>query len=158
MTTVYDLGIYGIKKGMYFRNKESVTVLYYEITSELSQGFNAYYFDVTIHYNDDTTSLTRWFDYEISAITFISNYEFITEDINTYKPEEPKKTCWHTNKKKVILINTSGYWYCPDCKMDLGNLTEDEFYLAVKEQFGGKECKRAPEMNRWKAKPKRKTR
>lgn len=38
-------------------------------------------------------------------------------------PPIPKKAkCKHENKKKVIISANLKYWFCPDCKADLGDI------------------------------------
>jgi hypothetical protein len=37
------------------------------------------------------------------------------------KWNEQKSVCSHKNKYKNILSNTLKFWYCPDCKKDLGD-------------------------------------
>lgn len=32
------------------------------------------------------------------------------------------KLCQHSNKRKAIISKTLKYWYCPDCKKDVGDL------------------------------------
>ena len=137
MTTVSDIGFYGLKTGMQFRDLESNSVDYYEII-ESDSPLNI---DVECHTIMGNTFNETWYDYEITLNSIIGKYVLI-EEVKIPNPSY----CYHTNKKKVILVNTSGYWLCPDCQKDLGNLSYEELMTAVKEQFGGKECKRAPEM------------
>lgn len=44
------------------------------------------------------------------------------KELSLAKAPEPmaELVCQHTNKRKVAMISSS-YWYCPDCKKDLGN-------------------------------------
>lgn len=32
------------------------------------------------------------------------------------------KLCNHLNKRKVFISHNLKYWYCPDCKTDVGDL------------------------------------
>ena len=32
------------------------------------------------------------------------------------------KLCKHINKRKVFISKNLKYWYCPDCKNDVGDL------------------------------------
>ncbi len=156
MTTISDLGINGIKKGMKFRNPNPNSVTdYHEIASDVQLGYCGEYVDITTYYTDNTTSSTKWFDYEIAVTGWAGCYVLLEENEDKYywekyqsNPEPVKDVCYHVNRKKVLLFNLSGYWMCEKCKEDLGTLTEEEFYQAVKEQTGGKTVKRAPPMGK----------
>lgn len=54
-----------------------------------------------------------------------------TKPIEVELPEKHTVACSHANKKKVQMI-LSSYWYCPDCKADLGDAnketTEDDIW------------------------------
>lgn len=149
MTTLYELGINNISKGMRFIDKSSETIDFYEIESEIrTSPYGSKFFDVTIFYTDNSNTFTTWYEHLFNNPHGSISHLILIEDIPWRREYKPEALCFHSNKRKVLVSNVSGYWYCPDCppdKCDLGSLTEDEFLQAVKEQFGGKECKRAPE-------------
>lgn len=154
MTTVSDLGINGIKKEMSFKDPNSITVDRYVVTSDVQPGiFGGQYFEVNIHYTDNTIIQTKWFDYELEPTGWIGQFIKIEESSDNdkyywekYQSVKPEPICHHYSRKKVIVFNLSGYWMCENCKQDLGTLTDEEFYQAVKEQTGGKPVKKAPPM------------
>ena len=150
MTTVSDLGFTGLKIGQKFKDPTSNSLDYAEIISGICSGLIGDYVNVTLNYTDGTCTVISWWESDTQG--FLKDYVLIEDDKyywEKYQNEKPVKLCFHSNKRKVIVSNVSGYWFCPDCppdKCDLGTLTEDEYLLAVKELYGGKECKRAPEM------------
>lgn len=157
MTTVSDLGMTGIKKGMFFKDHSSTIVDKYEVLTDPAPStyYNDYVVDILIHYTDNTTATQKWFSYETEVTGWVGKFElmgeFETSDNDKYywtkyQSVKPEPICHHYSRKKVIVFNLSGYWMCENCKADLGTLTEEEFYQAVKEQTGGKPVKKAPPM------------
>lgn len=144
---VKDFYLWEFKSGMKFRLPSGNMADYVEVLKERywSDIHGQYIIDVVYKTYDDTYSNpTIWLDYELEG--FLGDLELM----DGYDTNEPVKQCWHYNKKKVIVSNVSGYWLCPECRSDLGTLTEEEYKLAVKELYGGKECKRAPEISLYK--------
>lgn len=140
-------GSKGIKKGMKFTDTYNRNVTYHEVTSDIynKQLSLVECIDITTYYSNGFVNHTQWYDYEMDQGIY-SEFELYTEEYESYNKMYVPETshCYHNKKIKVILVNTSGYWYCPDCKKDLGTLTEDEFRQAVQEQYGGKKCKPDP--------------
>lgn len=150
MTTIKDLGFLGLTKGQKFKDPIRFDIDYYEIISNVCSGFLGNYFNVTVSHSDGTVTVCSWWETDVNTV--IGDYELIEESVEPYFKREffpefkPEPICHHINKKKVIVFNLSGYWYCPDCHLDMGTLTDEEFYQAVKEQTGGKPVKKAPPM------------
>lgn len=151
MTTIKDLGFLGLTKGQRFKDPKRVDIEYFEVISNVCSGFLGNYFNISISHSDGTVTVCSLWETDINSV--IGDYELIEETSDNdkyywekYQSEKPKPLCFHSNKKKVIVFNLSGYYYCPDCHADLGTLTEEEFYQAVKEQTGGKPVKKAPPM------------
>lgn len=152
MTTIKDLGFLGLTKGQRFKDPKRVDIEYFEVISNVCSGFLGNYFNISISHSDGTVTVCSWWETDINSV--IGDYELIEETSDNdkyywekYQSEKPKPLCFHSNKKKVIVSNVSGYWFCPDCppeKCDLGSLTEEEHKLAVKELYGGKQCKPDP--------------
>ncbi len=153
MPTIRTIGFSNLKKGQRFKDKDSQIVDYYEvITDPITSLFMpmSLCVEVITFYTDGTTSGSEWYDY----YTRIEEYELFEGEQQSF---EFGKYCYHPNKRKVLVSNVSGYWFCPDCppdKCDLGNLTEDEYKQCVKELYGGKESKRVPDLYKFNKKRK----
>lgn len=133
MPTIKELGgSRALSIGMKFKDKTNHNVVSHELTSDLYYSYskNCRYFDVTTTYTHSPTYYTVWYEFEIDGWQF-EDFELI-EEKKIVADYEPSKRCWHHNTKKVILF-TSGYLMCKDCKEDIRTLTEDEYFQAVKE-------------------------
>ena len=136
MTTLSQVGK-DIKKGMKFKDEKNNVTDYWEVSGELTMsGQFSWTIDVVRYCTDGTYISDYWNDWEVSG----SNYYFTLVDPESWgygqqelKIEEPKR-CWHSEKKKILLF-ASAYWYCPECKSDLGNCTEEEYQKCVKENI-----------------------
>jgi hypothetical protein len=147
MVTINTLGFKNIIKGMKFSTKKSIDIDYYEIISDLLYNISGYGFNTKVIYKNNFMSYTIFMtEDEINNNCY--DLELIPEELEIKVVPVIEKTCYHFNVKKVILVNTSGYFYCPDCKKDLGDLSEEEFRQAVKEQYGGPVCKRGPDFGK----------
>jgi len=70
--------------------------------------------------SDDELELTDFAYY--NQVKYPDNEDLDYPEEKDEPPPLPKKvTCAHKKKKKVIISHNLKYWYCPDCKADLGD-------------------------------------
>lgn len=147
MTKVGQLKINNLKKGMKFKsiNPNDIDLDYVEVKQEEYSTAYGQVVGVEYNYTNGTATMIEWYDWEINHF-HLDKFELIEEkeDIKSEPVEwhkgysgvawEPKKICWHSNKKKVLLF-ASAYWLCPDCKEDLGTCSDEEYQKCLRENI-----------------------
>lgn len=106
-----------------FKVNDNYTIEYIpvQIATNVLGYWTVNYIYVNVLFNQimiNASEFTNYLDWDIVENTI----EFSLPELKELLHKNGQSKCKHVNKYKNIISNALKFWYCPDCKTDLGDI------------------------------------